>query len=304
MKILCYINGIMPILEGNDKTTHFNKVSKEISLRLGDPWIKIQMQLDYDYIHDPQSSWRSLLSPFYDMPGAMKGYLVKYPKLNYFYWTLKISDQINFKPSTLDKYLCIEKLPDTKPRKISLFGPYSLYKSINYEGRGCEAKLDIVNYLLMNTLDYLYSQGYELFDFYEPWIIDVNLDLLSDLYRMIGRKYNYVIHTGLIDITKIIAFLVKLKLGIPLVDIFENDLSKIKIQGDVVSLGVIDTRECFIERYYIVKEAIKKLVNISMIDTIMITNNTHLVFLPSHIALDKIKLLVEIKRRLSIEWNN
>lgn len=299
----------MPISEGKSILFYSNKVTEEISYKLGKIWLDFQVNMDYDYLHDPQASWANLLSPYYDMPGISRDYLIRYPKLNYFYWGIKVSDNIKFKPNIFKRYLCIEKMPDLKPRKISLFGPHTLYRSITYyrkEKLNHDAKLNIINYLFLNTLDLLCDMGYELFDFYEIWIYYSNIDLLSELYKPLRkRRYKYIIHASLINITtKFKSLLFNIKPYSVIIDIFENDLSKIKAINTIISLGVIDVRECNIEKYQLIEEAVSTIIKKSLIDTVALTNNTHLALLPPNIALNKSRLLIEAKRRLIARWGN
>lgn len=310
MRIEAYLTGLLP--RDDDTIDIFKRwergeISKEVFMeakyKIIKFWIDLQSNLDFEYIHDPQCTWEDLYRPFTNISGVDPGPLSRYFENNFLFRKLVINSIIDRIDNIFNGYLSYNFMPTNRKWKISIPGPYSLYKSI-ISNLKPDDLINIVINIVVSALKELYSKGYSLVDLFEPWIVyDKFLDenLLFQLYapiRKLGIKYN--IYTFFGSIAGRENILSRLGAEAVSIDIYETNIDNIRVPFDRVIIGILNARNTLLENFDFIENVVKKIYKRGIINTIILSTNCDLEFLPFKYAVDKADYLAQIKRRLML----
>ncbi len=280
------------------------KTYRETVNKLVCKWVDIQVSNKLDFIHDPQVDWLDLFRFYSLIDGISAGPLTRYFENNYFYRKLIISEKVDYEEGVLSFYTHHELLPDDFPWKITLPGPYTMYRlsAVNLDK---EEAIDVIGKLVAGAVEEAFNLGYSLVDLHEPSLAYDNYvdeDLVLQLYRYIKRlKLPFHIQTFFGSIFDKMPLMLKLNATFS-IDIFEGVDDSVKIPVDRIIIGVIDSRNTLMERFHYISKYVSLIIDNSLVDTVYLTTNCDLDFLPYKSAIEKVLLLNEFKRRFTLEW--
>lgn len=281
-----------------DEKTYRETVNKLV-LR----WVDLQVNLHMDYIHDPQVDWPDIFRFYSEIDGIVAGPLTRYFENNYFYRKLIITEKVNYINGILAEYSHHELLPSEHPWKITIPGPYTMYRlSESYLDK--EETIEIIGKLVAGSVLEAFKLGYSLVDLHEPSLVyddEVDEELVLKLYmhvKKLGLPYH--IHTFFGSAYRKLSILLKLNTPFS-IDIFEG-IDDVRLPVEEIIVGLINSQNTLLEKFHHIKNYMKFIINNSLAETIYLSTNCDLDFLPFNVAINKVMLLNEFKRRLEREW--
>lgn len=274
--------------------------------------LKLQQSLGVKHVSDGAISWQDQLRP---VARSLKGVELgtRYSRwfdTNTFYQKPTIVGKVS--PSTIDPkdFARPELLNGNWRRKITIPGPYtfSQLSENKYYSKYSDLLQDIVS-AEKDIIKKLRTAGISLFQLAEPCLVyqpykesfadrsEISLALDSIRSLVKDNQDEFVVQTYFGDAGPIINNLLNLPVGGIGIDLFETDFSSIKGKfSKTLVLGVVDSRESFVEDPRWVADTAKKFVENVSPRSVVLSSNSDLKFVPQSIATQKLETLSQASK--------
>jgi 5-methyltetrahydropteroyltriglutamate--homocysteine methyltransferase len=306
MKIKIALTGIFPrddALIKIWKDYEWNRVSKDILedriYSSTQALISLQHELGYDYISYPMLEWHDLFRPFTSLDNVKEGPLTRFFETNTFYRQPILVDRVRYNHGLLTRYIKYDLLPKNVKCKISLPGPYTFYRLSSYDND--MIAIESIKNIIIGSLEELCNNGIRYVDLHEPGLAyfeDIEWDIVNELYKDI--KFNnmdiYIVSYFGSIMQKERVFSIDGIRGVQ-IDIYSENMDKLNLSlGKTLSLGILNCYNTIMEDSPFIFRRLSKLINNLDIDgELLLSNNSHLDYLPYKVALRKMEILSMIK---------
>lgn len=322
-----YLNGIFPrsekaleagsnLLKGRETKEHFSKLLEEETLEL----IKLQQELNLDYVTDGQLLWQDFLRPIAASLGlhgknsnADENPVTRQVYTNTFYRKPLVSDKINFHKSLVDeRFLANVK---KEKRKIILPSPFAfayLSDGMHKNENGTLKKEAFIE-VLLNFAEILNHEAKRLssevsfIQFNDPcmaysaeakllWeIIRDSLNIATKDVRAITSLHLY---NG--DASVFLPDLLDLQVDRIGIDIYTTDLREFfGTSPKFLEIGVINSKNSLVEEAETIVGYANQVIEKVKPNSLALVPNRPLELLPRNIAIKKIENLAKAARALN-----
>jgi|Deesub1362B_J571_1020462.scaffolds.fasta_scaffold00003_259 5-methyltetrahydropteroyltriglutamate--homocysteine methyltransferase len=264
--------------------------------------IELQQKAGLTYVDYPQIEWHDLFRPFTALDGIKMGPLTRFFETNTFYRRPIIHDVVRYEYGLLYDYIQRDLMPPDAKWKISLPGPYTFLKLSSY--RELDEAIVSISNILVGAVNELMELGFTIIDLHEPALVyyeDIDWDVVYQLYRSIKKEgYNYWIYLYFGSIDRKISRLRPI-IGDGLsVDLFSGGYSALETYDiNRLILGVVDAENTHMENIERIKNVISDSEKRLATSIIVLSNNTHMEYLPYDVAVEKMMLLGKLLDDLS-----
>ena len=274
--------------------------------------LNLQRSLGVKHVSDGAVSWQDQLRPVArSLTGVELG--TRYSRwfdTNTFYQKPVIIGKVSAGSIDLNNFTRPELLNGNWNRKITLPGPYTFSQlSENKYYPNFNDLLQNVALAEKDIIKKLRTAGISLFQLAEPCLVyqpyresfgetsEINAALQSISSLIKDNPNEFIVQTYFGDAGPIINELLKLPVGGIGVDLFETDFSSIKSKSSkTLVLGVVDSRESFVEDPRWVADTVKKFTENVNAHDLVLSSNSDLKFVPQTIATQKIESLSNASR--------
>lgn len=274
--------------------------------------LKLQQSLGCQHFSDGAISWQDQLRPVArSLTGVELG--TRYSRwfdTNTFYQKPIIVGKISARSIDPKDFVRPELLNGKWSRKITLPGPYTFSQLAEnkYYPKYADLLRDVVS-AEHDIIKKLRTAGISLFQLAEPCLvyqpyrerfgdaseIKTAFDAISSLVK--DHPDEFVVQTYFGDAGPIINDLLNLPVGGIGVDLFETDFSSIKGKSSkTLLLGVVDSRESFVEEPRWVADTARKFSENVSPRRVVLSSNSDLKFVPQSIATQKLETLSKASR--------
>lgn len=262
--------------------------------------VDLQMEVGLSYIHDPLIDWHDIFRPFTELKEIEVGPITRYFENNTFYKKPIFRGEPRYPEGFIRKFIHLDILPKDLHWIITLPGPYTFYKLSEFS-EDIDPIKSVTN-ILYSSVDDLVRFGYKYIVFLEPSIAydeNIDIDLLEKLYgRFVSFKKYLKVHLFFGDVSRAINLLDHLPIASYSVDLQYTDILSMDCPSKNITLGVIDGQNTLMEDMDLIERIIEKFTIRCSNDSIGLSNNVDLDFLPYDIAVEKIRLLGKLYKRL------
>ena len=261
----------------------------------------------WNYVSDGALSWKDQLRP---LVASITGLAetTRYSRwydTNTFYQKPIVTGEIALGEFESSKFLDLTLLPEDRPRKVTLPGPYTL--ATLSEGRHYNRQEELLQAfaeILRGVVGKLRRLGVELFQLSEPSLVywpyretppshdelKRGIDAIGAVIR--GVDAEFIVSTFFGDAVPVFPALLDLGIAVG-VDLYETDwksLPKMDPRAGLV-LGIVDSEESWIESPHWIAETARKVSNKTGVSSLTLAPNTDLKFVPRSIADQKLASL-------------
>lgn len=271
--------------------------------------VQLQTQTELDYVVDGQLNWQDLFRPFSEFfTGIQLGSLTRWFDNNTFYRKPVITQKIASRREIIDEFFRHSFLPDLQ-RKAILPGPMSFALLCENNAYGDVADLiGDTAVALKAVVSSLRRLGYTCIQFNEPAIsnedrVKAVLQHAKQAYatcaKATGTKTS--LHTYFADPAPILDALLDLPVDSVGVDFYQASVESIAEHtfNKELDCGCIDGRNSLLESPENVVKFVRRVQEQVEPKRTTVCPNCDLDFLPHPIAVQKTRLLGEVKKRLS-----
>ena len=253
----------------------------------------INLQKDFEYKTDGLLFYQDLFRPFVEnVKGIKPGALTRWFDNNIFFRQPIICGDITNSKPFLYKYIC------DGANKAILPGPLAFFSScLNKTSDEDRNILCYISEMIAREAKDLEERGISFIQFNEPSLeYNYKFKQVSKVYNIIIdslSKSKTCIHTYFGDVSKILSYLLELKVDCIGMDFYATnlkDLLSVDFNKELLC-GCIDSRNSLIEDINLTKELIKSVKSSLNPKSITICPNCDLEFVPSYIAEKKIDVL-------------
>ncbi len=271
--------------------------------------IKLQESLGFRHFSDGSLAWQDQLrSLTRSLKGVESG--TRYSRwfdTNTFYQKPIIVGKISAGDIDPKNFLRAELLTEDRDRKITLPGPYTF--SQLSENKHYENYADLLFDIALaerEIIQKLKNEGVDLFQLSEPGLVyqpyrgsfrdQSEVDLALGAIRSVVKDSpaDVVIQTYFGDAAPLLSELLDLPVFGIGIDLFETDISSLSEQegaSKALILGVVDSRESFVENPNWIADTARKFSEKVDASGLVFTSNSDLKFVPQEIANQKIQAL-------------
>lgn len=263
--------------------------------------VELQISNGLTYIHDPLIDWHDILRPFTDIEGIKVGPITRFFENNTFYKKPIIGGEVKYEEGHILSYIHSDKLPKGRRWIISLPGPYTFY--VLSEAKDAGEAVDSISRVISGAAEDLLNEGYEFINFLEPALAyynDIDWEKVYRLYREVhDLGIRYRIHLFFGDIGEKIRYISKICVNGFSIDASYTNIFDINtLNTDTIVLGIIDAQNTLLEDPDDIASKVNKFVEQHNVETVAITPNTDLDYLPYDYAVKKVGILGDVLRRL------
>jgi 5-methyltetrahydropteroyltriglutamate--homocysteine methyltransferase len=319
------LSGILPRSEKLIELTRSYERAKtgweQVEIQLGIETrgiLNLQQSLGFKHVSDGAISWQDQLRPVArSLTGVELG--TRYSRwfdTNTFYQKPIIVGKISARAIDPKDFVRTELLNGNWNRKITLPGPYTF--SQLSENKYYPKYSDLLRDVALaerEIINRLREAGISLFQLAEPCLVyqpyresfgdDSEIKVALDSIRSLV-KHNpneFVVQTYFGDAGPIIHELLNLPVGGIGIDLYETDASSINEKSlKTLVLGVVDSRESFVEDPRWVADTAKKFCETANYHDAVLSSNADLKFVPQSIAIPKLEALSAASRLIEEDW--
>jgi 5-methyltetrahydropteroyltriglutamate--homocysteine methyltransferase len=274
--------------------------------------LSLQQSIGFTHVSDGAISWQDQLRPIArSLTGVELG--TRYSRwfdTNTFYQKPTIVGKISAGTIDPKDFVRSELLTGNWNRKITLPGPYTF--SQLSENKNYPKYKDLLRDVALaerEIINRLRASGISLFQLAEPCLvyqpyresfgdaseIKAALDSIRSLVQ--DNPNEFVVQTYFGDAGPVLDQLLKLPVKGIGIDLFETDASSISGEpSKTLVLGVVDSRESFVEDPRWVADTVKKFCENANYHDVVLSSNSDLKFLPKSIATQKLEALSAASR--------
>jgi 5-methyltetrahydropteroyltriglutamate--homocysteine methyltransferase len=271
--------------------------------------IGIQKTAGLDLIVDGQLDWQDIFRPFSEiLTGITPGSLTRWFDNNTFYRKPIVKDKVRVgNRTTIGQYFRSDGLP-AKQKKAILPGPFTLAAvSQNEAYSNLPDLIDDLAHAIREIVVELRRLGYDYVQFSEPYLrgttSKADLNLAKNAYDTMNRGAGQksIIHTYFSDVDEIIVELLNFTVDCIGLDLYATPIEPVLQYSFTKELncGCVDGRNSLIESAQDLGSLIGRIRNVLNPKAIYVSPNCDLEFLPYPVAEKKVRLLTELKRRVS-----
>jgi 5-methyltetrahydropteroyltriglutamate--homocysteine methyltransferase len=269
--------------------------------------VKLQKSFGFKHISDGALGWQDQLRPITrSLKGVESG--TRYSRwfdTNTFYQKPIVVGKISAREIDPKNFLQTKLLADEKNRKIILPGPYtfSQLSENKYYQKYPDLLFDIA-VAEREIIKKLRNEGVSLFQLSEPCLVyqpyretfrdesEVELALRAIRSVVENNPREFVIQTYFGDVAPIFSKLLDLPVHGIGIDLFETDISSLSERtSKTLVLGVIDSRESYVENPHGIADIARKLRQRVDVQDLVFAPNSDLKFVPQGIANQKLEAL-------------
>ncbi len=271
--------------------------------------VALQLKHGMTYIANPQLNWQDLFRPLLPaLDGVEIGPLTRWFDNNTFYRQPVVTGRVELDGAMADRYLAMDHLPEDRPRKITLPGPWTFARlaSNKFYGDGDELLRDLGDAIGGCALD-LASRGFDHIQFSEPALVtappsedewDATVDALGRACG--GLDGTTSVHTFFGDASVAAKQVMSVSTDVLGIDLYATDLESLeglRLEGGI-ALGCVDARNSLVEEPADVVKFATAALDLLDPSEAYITPNCDLDFLPRDVAEAKVSVLGEAAREL------
>ena len=291
--------------------TSWDQVETQLSVETKEI-LKLQESLGFGQISDGAISWQDQLRPIArSLTGVELG--TRYSRwfdTNTFYQKPVVVGKISAKELDIKDFVRPELLSGNWSRKITLPGPYtfSQFSENKYYSTYSDLLRDIAS-AEREIIRKLRNAGISLFQLAEPCLVyqpyresfrgDSEIELALSAIRSLveDNPEDFVVQTYFGDAGPLVHELLRLSVRGIGVDLFETDISSLKEKSSkTLMLGVVDSRESFVEDPRWVADTAMKFCENADHHDVILSSNSDLKFVPLTIANQKLSALSTASR--------
>ena len=265
-----------------------------------DKVVRLQLDAGLSYVHDPLIDWHDLFRPFTHLDGVELGPITRYYETNTFYKKPIFRDEPTYPKGFIERFVHAERLPSNHVRISTLPGPYTFCRLAEFGG-GVDP-VDVVSKVLSGAIGDLLGLGYGFVNLAEPELVYKEPDdsLVKECYGRL-RAFKDAIRLQLFfgDASRVLDLLESLPIYGYSIDAQFTDVSLLDCPKKHLTLGVIDGQNTLMEDLDLLKAKIADFVEGRPYSSLGLSNNVDLDFLPYEVAVEKVKLLGELYRRVA-----
>jgi 5-methyltetrahydropteroyltriglutamate--homocysteine methyltransferase len=271
--------------------------------------VDLQVQSEIDLVVDGQLNWQDLFRPFSILfNGIEPGSLSRWFDNNTFYRTPVVTDKVRRSESDIDEYFRHDLLPTSVRRKAILPGPYTFAKLSENDAYGSFADLvEDLSRSLAEVSRKLTQKKYTSIQFNEPSLCTANpeeLEIAKRGFEVLAKNGMHVmLQTYFGSIINIIDGLLDFPVDCFGIDLYANDINILNERSFTreLSCGCIDGRNSLLESSAHIVDLMTKVRDSVEPRQLYVGPNCDLEFLPHSVAVRKVHLLGDIRRRLNDE---
>ena len=276
--------------------------------------IRLEEDSEFETLSDGAFSWQDQLRPIVEsLEGIDTG--TRYSRwfdTNTFYKKPTINGKLSLEQFDAKRFVRTDLLPTSKPWKVSLIGPYTFSELA--ENNHYKTRADLLSSLARSENEIIRSlkaAGVSYFQILEPCLVyrphreealgeDELQNALAALHRTVeGAEATFSVQTYFGDATAILPHLLKLPVDAIGFDLFETDYTQSKIDTKKrLVLGIVDSRESNIEDPDWIAETATRVSKHIASDTIVLSPNSDLKFVPRKVADAKARSLATAAKRI------
>ncbi|TMI20947.1 hypothetical protein E6H31_07775 [Candidatus Bathyarchaeota archaeon] len=269
--------------------------------------VKLQKSLGFRHISDGALGWQDQLRPISrSLKGVESG--TRYSRwfdTNTFYQKPIVVGKISAGEIDPNDFLRTELLTGERSPKITLPGPYTF--SQLSEDKHYENYPDLLSDIAIaerEIIKRLRKEGVSLFQLSEPCLVyqpyrelfrnESEVELALNAIRSVVKDNpeEFVVQTYFGDVAPIFPKLLDLPVRSIGIDLFETNVSSLSEQtSKTLVLGVVDSRESYVEDPYWIADTARKLSEQLDVQNLVFASNSDLKFVPQGIANQKLEAL-------------
>ena len=281
--------------------------------------VAIQRASGFSSLSDGQLKWQDFIRPFAEtLTGLRRGAdLSRWFDTNSFYKKPFVVGQIGVKKASFitEKYAENSAFANSKKRKISLPGPYTLATLVENQAYSREELVEVFASILKKVIANLASHGYSCVQINEPALVyrygesaltnKKHLEaFLAAFTRHLSRAPTELyLHTYFGDCSGILRELLGLKgvstIGVDFTQTSLADLESLKFEGKALGCGCVDGRNSLIESPQWISKFCVGSVRTLKPSALVILPSSDLKYLPREYADRKVKAIGSAARLAS-----
>ena len=277
--------------------------------------IKIQEESGLNLLTSGLLLWDDLLRPFSEKLGGIKlGGLLRFFDNNFYYRLPIIIGNIEWRePITLNEIQILSRAT-TRRVKALVPGPYTFIKlSKNKFYRSEDALVEDLLNALKQEMEHLHK-FVSLIQIDEPSLVDPELEkddrrwgveIVNELLAKMNVSRNKLLIATYFNLDlESYSMLLEIKAGLHL-DLLSNKeaeeaVRELGFKNDVLSLGAVNARGIFPEKLEEIAANIEKILANASPNTLIVSTNTWLDYIPFENAVEKLKILGRILRNMEV----
>ncbi len=288
------------VLRDEDMEQELQKVTRRV--------IKEQEEAGLSLVTDGQIRWEDLAHPIVrGVSGLRRGTLRRFFDNNTYYRRLEVDGPVRWQKSAVaDEYRFASKA-SARPVKVVLPGPLTLVTATELKkGQTREGMLDMYSEILYKEVEALSKAGVRDIQLDEPALepgeplIDRTIEHINGILKGITARRWVAVYFN--DVSPILQKLAKLQIEVLSIDLVSSPDSLKQLRSGVwgreLALGLVDARNTKLELADDLRRTIAKLTEAVPLDTLWLTPNAGLEFLPHENAKRKLQLMREVAERL------
>ncbi|MCM8794934.1 MAG: hypothetical protein NC819_03935 [Candidatus Omnitrophica bacterium] len=264
-----------------------------------------QEEAGLSLVTDGQIRWEDLPHPIVkSVSGLRRGVLRRFFDNNVYYRRLELAGPVRWQKSVVADEYRFAAQNARKPVKVSLPGPLTLVEATQINnGTSRESLLDIYTELLVREIETLNKTGVRDIQIEEPALgqdeplAEKAIERLNRIFKGITTARRWLA-LYFRKIASLLPKFGKLQVEVLSVDLVTNpdvlDLLRGGVWTKDIALGLIDARNTKLESAAEIKRVIGKLTDAIPLDTLWLTPNCGLEFLPHEVVKRKLRLMQEI----------
>ena len=274
--------------------------------------VAIQRASGFSSLSDGQLKWQDFIRPFAEaLIGLRRGAdLSRWFDTNSFYKKPFVVGQIGIKNSSFitERYAENSAFANSKKRKVSLPGPYTLASLVDNETYGSKEELvEVFASILKKVIANLASHGYSCIQINEPALVyrygesaltnKKHLDafIAAFTHHLSRSPTELYLHTYFGDCSGILQDLIGLKgistIGVDFTQTSLSDIESIKFDGKALGCGCVDGRNSLIESPQWISRFCEDAVKTLKPSSLVILPSSDLKYLPRQYADKKVKAI-------------
>jgi 5-methyltetrahydropteroyltriglutamate--homocysteine methyltransferase len=271
--------------------------------------VACQVGNGFAFVSNPQLNWQDIFRPLLPaLAGVEIGALTRWFDNNTFYRQPVVTDSVELKGTIDGRYLAREHLPENRPWKITLPGPWTFtcLSADHFYGDSGDLLLDVAE-AVGGTARELVSLGFDHIQFSEPALVvnppagemwDLAVEALRRASGGVGATTS--LHTFFGDGSPILEHGEELPTDIIGIDLYATDLEALRgMETDkAIALGCVDARNSLVESRSSLVQLARRALEILNPREAYITPNCDLEFLTRRIAEKKMKTLGDASREM------
>lgn len=266
-----------------------------------------QEKHNFSYIEDGKLSWQDIFRPIVESTsGFSVGSLTRWFDNNAFFRQPIITGRLSLNEEKIANFF--PKISAKEGWKVTLPSPYLLAKlAVSEKEQNFDEILEQTTEVITNIVKFLSQRGVAFVQLNEPALpyFGANKKELAQYAKVISKIASkkgltkLAVHFYFGDAASVIAEFIKAEVLIDAIgiDFVKTNLTSLpkRMPYDIIA-GVVEGRNSLLEKEQALKLFIKKLIKTQKPNTLYLTNNSDLQFLPETVAVKKVALLGKLQK--------